>query len=316
MANQPQCDSVVWQRKEVTDASLSREGGDIRICWITVLEDSAHAFASGAKMWQWGNSVTAYCVMSPWFLSYCAGDEREKNGEQRIQHMMKGSPCWWGICEALFKKAGWQRMRRRRRKNGWAQREKYIRPIVQLKRGSTQQTGGGGGERDAVRTTSRLRSNIYQSPSIQSPRACRGWLYRPRNQLTFSVASTFGLNLFFFFFFGDEDTNTGEGAVRREGRGGWGETKTKWAIPDKKNKTRGGFSNICMWIDAALHRQQRWGLYVIADEQCHRAGRLGEGQLRGSRDENHLYFGGGARAVWLCKSKFDCNLRRWFTLRK
>lgn len=145
MANQPQCDSVVWQRKEVTDASLSREGGDIRICWITVLEDSAHAFASGAKMWQWGNSVTAYCVMSPWFLSYCAGDEREKNGEQRIQHMMKGSPCWWGICEALFKKAGWQRMRRRRRKNGWAQREKYIRPIVQLKRGSTQQTGGGGG---------------------------------------------------------------------------------------------------------------------------------------------------------------------------
>lgn len=175
---------------------------------------------------------------------------------------------------------------------------------------------GGGGERDAVRTTSRLRSNIYQSPSIQSPRACRGWLYRPRNQLTFSVASTFGLNLFFFFFFGDEDTNTGEGAVRREGRGGWGETKTKWAIPDKKKKTRGGFSNICMWIDAALHRQQRWGLYVIADEQCHRAGRLGEGRLRGSRDENHLYIGGGARAVWLCKSKFDCNLRRWFTLRK
>ena len=120
-------------------------GGDIRICWITVLEDSAPAFASSAKMWQWGNSVTAYCVMSPWFLSYCAGDEREKNGEQRIQHMMKGSPCWWGICEALFKKAGWQRMRRRRRKNGWAPREKYIRPIVQLRGGSTQQTGWGWG---------------------------------------------------------------------------------------------------------------------------------------------------------------------------
>ena len=82
-----------------------------------------------------------------------------------------------------------------------------------------------------------LRSNIYQSPSIQSPRACRGWLYRPRNQLTFSVPSTFGLNLFFFFL--AMKTQTQRERELYGGRGGGGGRKqNEPSLIKKKNKRR------------------------------------------------------------------------------
>lgn len=106
---------------------------------------------------------------------------------------------------------------------------------------------------------------------MQSPRACRGWLYTMQ-PINISVPFTFGLNLLF-----QPQTQIRRHMHRMRGswaRGGGGPNK----MSHPWNKTRRGFSNICMRIDAAWHRQRQRGLYVIADEQCHRTG------IRGGKD--------------------------------
>lgn len=120
MASQPQCDLVVWQRKEVT-ACPSRVRGRLNLLDCGVGRHRTR-LRDGAKMWQWGNSVTAYCVMSPRFLTYCEGDERKKMASNGFSIWWKGAPADRASV-SLFLKTGWQRMRRERRKNGWAQRE-------------------------------------------------------------------------------------------------------------------------------------------------------------------------------------------------
>lgn len=160
MAKQPQCDWLIWHRKEVT-ACLSRARGHVNLLDYGAGRRRAR-LRDDAKMWQWGNSVTAYCVMSQWFPRLIVVRRKrgeKKNGEQWIQHMMKGSPCWWGICEPLFK----DRMAENEKgeKEKWMSAERNIAAIVHLifyLRGGWgvggRVRGGGGG--DAVCTTSRL----------------------------------------------------------------------------------------------------------------------------------------------------------------
>lgn len=62
------------------------------------------------KMWQWGNSVTACCVMLLWFLTYC--DERKKMTSNGFSAWWKGAPADRASV-SLFLKAEWQRIRRK-----------------------------------------------------------------------------------------------------------------------------------------------------------------------------------------------------------
>lgn len=121
MANQPQCDLVVWQRKEVT-ACPSRARGRLNLLDYSVGRHHTR-LRDDAKMWQWGNSVTAYCVMSPWFLTYCEGDERKKMASNGFSIWWKGAPADRASV-SLFLKTGWQRMRRNEGKMH-ERREKY-----------------------------------------------------------------------------------------------------------------------------------------------------------------------------------------------
>lgn len=97
-----------------------------------------------AKMWQWGNSVTAYCVMSPRFPTYCEGDERKKKASNGFSMWWKGAPAD-GASVSLFLKTGWQRMRGERWKK-WMSTGRNTKPIVPfffffLKRGDTWRVG-------------------------------------------------------------------------------------------------------------------------------------------------------------------------------
>lgn len=72
-----------------------------------------------AKMWQWGNSVSVCCIMLPWSLTYCEGDERKKM-------VNNGFSIWWKVAPAdraaLFKDGTeWEDMEAKFKK---------IRPIV------------------------------------------------------------------------------------------------------------------------------------------------------------------------------------------
>lgn len=93
-------------------------GRGLWICWRTLLEDTARLHHS-AWMWQWGNSVSACCVMSQRFLTYCEGDERRKKASNGFSVWWKGAPAD-GASVSLFLRNKWQRMREEGRKNGWA----------------------------------------------------------------------------------------------------------------------------------------------------------------------------------------------------
>lgn len=105
-----QCASLVWRgHLNLLDYSVGRRRARLH---------------DDAKMWQWGNSVTAYCVMSPWFLTYCEGDEREKMASNGFSVWWKGAPAD-GASVSFFLKTGWQRMRRGK-KEKWMSTERNI----------------------------------------------------------------------------------------------------------------------------------------------------------------------------------------------
>lgn len=143
-----------------------------------------------AKMWQWGNSVTAYCVMSPRFPTYCEGDERKKKASNGFSMWWKGAPAD-GASVSLFLKTGWQRMRGERWKK-WMSTGRNTKPIVPFFffffKERWHMTGW------EMQMYIQLHGcNMEQLSSIQSPTTRRGWLYRPCTQLAFLLHPHWGL---------------------------------------------------------------------------------------------------------------------------